>query len=57
MINMSIMGNMRLLGIWAVRRGLWTCVKMTMECFVQKSKDPDKMGMMVLDQRGTSVGK
>ena len=27
MINMSIMGNLMLLGIWAIRRGLWTYVK------------------------------
>lgn len=57
MINMSIMGYLRLLGIWAIRRGLWTYVKMTMGCLGEGPKDPKKRGMIMVDQRRTSVGK
>lgn len=57
MINMSIMGYWRLIGISVIRRGLWTYVKMTMGCLGEGPKDSKKRGRITVDQRGASVGR
>lgn len=54
---MNIMGYLRLLGVWAIRRGLWAYVKMTMRCLGKGPKDPKESRRITVDQRGTHVGK
>lgn len=42
---MSVVEKLRLLEIWATRKGLWIYIKMTMGCLGEGLKDPKKRGM------------
>lgn len=57
MINMSIMENLRLFGICAMRRALWTYVKMTMVCLGKGPKNTKMRGRIMVGWRRASVGK
>lgn len=41
---MSVVEKLRLLEIWATRKGLWIYIKMTMGCLGEGLKDPKKRG-------------